>query len=501
MGEVLLAGLDLAFAMIRRYSVIYLLCGVLSAEDGWTKSKKRVSAGFMAVTTVFYLICSYLPAAQRLLYGNREGMQASRASILPMALSLALMLAYCCFFYPGKKSRICYLVFTAYTVNELVAFMIHPLFSLLLGAVSGAIEHFVIGGNTFVIRNFDLIFGIYQTLWQLSFYSVFVTILYYVIRIIKRNLPCTGRELTRVQEVFLAVPSGAGLCFCVMLRSIMYAWNGMELHILMDEYPETRLLAPVVSGLCLLSIILSVLILKKLVESSEKELLLEVYRSRIGDMEEHMKDVERLYDGIRGMRHDMKNCVADLEILLQKGKGASDCGEYETEVRRYLDGMCLAIDELDMKCSTGNPVTDVVLSRKIRRTEQENIPFKCDFIFPEGLGISAFDLSILLNNGLDNAIEASHKEKNPCIALESYVKGNMFFIEIRNAFSGQLKEDGEGVVLQTSKPDPSIHGLGIKNMRNCAEKYYGTLRYADSKGEFLLTVMLQGKENQDEYKN
>ena len=104
MGEVLLAGLDLAFAMIRRYSVIYLLCGVLSAEDGWTKSKKRVSAGFMAVTTVFYLICSYLPAAQRLLYGNREGMQASRASILPMALSLALMLAYCCFFYPGKKN-------------------------------------------------------------------------------------------------------------------------------------------------------------------------------------------------------------------------------------------------------------------------------------------------------------------------------------------------------------------------------------------------------------
>ena len=144
LGEVLLAGLDLAFAMIRRYSVIYLLCGVLSAEDGWTKSKKRVSAGFMAVTTVFYLICSYLPAAQRLLYGNREGMQASRASILPMALSLALMLAYCCFFYPGKKSRIFYLVFTAYTVNELVAFMIHPLFSLLLGTISGVIEHFVI---------------------------------------------------------------------------------------------------------------------------------------------------------------------------------------------------------------------------------------------------------------------------------------------------------------------------------------------------------------------
>ena len=70
----------------------------------------------------------------------------------------------------------------------------------------------------------------------------------------------------------------------------------------------------------------------------------------------------------------------------------------------------------------------------------------------------------------------------------------MFFIEIRNAFSGSLKEGGEGTVLQTSKPDPEIHGLGIKNMRNCAEKYYGTLKHTSGRGQFLLTVMLQGKE-------
>ena len=76
MGEVLLAGLDLAFAMIRRYSVIYLLCGVLSAEDGWTKSKKRVSAGFMAVTTVFYLIC--LPPKGSCMETERECRQAGQ---------------------------------------------------------------------------------------------------------------------------------------------------------------------------------------------------------------------------------------------------------------------------------------------------------------------------------------------------------------------------------------------------------------------------------------
>jgi len=522
--EVFTVGLDLAAAILRRYSIIYLLCGVIPVKDrqpgnngcrilggipvsGQKLSRlaarfvneKWVPAGFIAVTTAFYLISNYVPAVRILFYGNPEGMQASRASILPMAVSLSIMLVYCCHFYSGKKSRICYLVFTAYTINELVMFTLHPLFSLLLNGISMVIEHLVIEGNAFVIRNFYLIYDSYQIIWQSAFYIVVLVTLYYAIGVIKRNLSCAGRELTRIQELFLAVPGGIGLCFCVMLRSIMYAYNGSEIRFLMDEYPETRLLVPVVSGLCLLSIILSVLILKKLVESSEKETLLEVYRNRISDMEEHMKDVERLYDGIRGMRHDMKNCVADLEILLQKRE--RDSGEYEAEVRRYLDGLCLAIEELDMRCSTGNPVTDVVLSRKIRRAEQEQIPFECNFIFPEGLGISAFDLSILLNNGLDNAIEASQKEKNPYIRLDSYRKGSMFFIEMRNAFSGSLTETGTENVLRTTKPDSAIHGLGIKNMRNCAEKYYGTLRYSSGKGVFLLAVMLQGKENQNEYKN
>lgn len=228
MREVFTASLDVAAAVMRRYSMIYLLCGVLPLKERWVKREKWVLAGFVVVSMVFYLISNYLPAVKMFFYGSTEGMLAS---ILPMAISLSIMLIYCCFFYSGKKSRICYMACTAYTLNEL---------------------------------------------------------------------------------------------------------------------------------------------------------LLEVYRNRIGDMEEHMKDVERLYDGIRGMRHDMKNCVADLEILLQNKKrisAAEECvdhedpGEYEAEVRRYLDGMCLAIDELDMKCSTGNPVTDVVLSRKIRRAEQEKMPF------------------------------------------------------------------------------------------------------------------------------
>ncbi|MDE6203972.1 MAG: GHKL domain-containing protein, partial [Lachnospiraceae bacterium] len=368
------------------------------------------------------------------------------------------------------------------------------LFVAIIGGISAFMTYLVIEENIFILENFYHIFSVIQLLWNLSFHGVFLILLYKVIRSLKRNFSAVNREFDHVQTLFLFVPSITGLCFSILLRSILYTYNENRIGFLMDEYPETRFLIPMISGLCLLSIMLSAVILRKLVESSEKEAMVEIYRNRIGDMEEHMKDIERLYDGIRGMRHDMKNCIADLEILMRKERESA--GDYGDEIRSYLDGLCVAMDELDMKCSTGNPVTDVVISRKMRKMEEKDISFVCDFLFPEKLGISAFDISILLNNGLDNALEASEKEKQPFIHLSSYSKGNMFFIEIRNTFTGILKTKDGGNVFQTSKSDTSIHGLGIKNMRSCAEKYYGTLRCESRDGEFLLAVMLQGKENE-----
>lgn len=484
--------MDLAEHMLRRGLMIYFFHGLLCVKGRYINREKSVEAGFVILTTSFYMAVGYLPALKELFYGNREGMVDSRSSILPMFISLLIMLLYCFFFYEGRRSRIVYLVFTVYTLNELVMFTLHAFFTLLLEGISEVLVHIVMEGNEFILQNFTVIFEIVQLLWNILFQIMFFLLLYYSIRILKKNLSYAGKEPDNLQVLFLAVPSAMGLCFCILLRCIMFAFNGSQINFLMDEYPEANVLVPIISALNLSLIILSAVILKKLVESSEKEVLVGVYQNQISDMEEHMKDVEHLYDGIRGMRHDMKNYVADLEILLRKDHKPD--GESEREVQRYLDGMCNAMEELDMKCNTGNPVTDVVISRKMRKAQQEKIDFECSFVFPTNLNISAFDLSILLNNGLDNALEASKKEERPYIRLDSYVRERMFFIEIRNAFTGSLITGTSKEDLWTSKKDSFSHGLGIKNMKNCVEKYFGALNWKSSNGEFLLTIMLQGKE-------
>ncbi|MDE7286324.1 MAG: GHKL domain-containing protein [Lachnospiraceae bacterium] len=477
---------------MRRWVMIGLIHGLLTVKFRYSGREKWVKLGFVILSTAYYLAVNYLPPLKRFFYGQEEGMLASRASIIPLFLSLLLMLVYCFSFYAGKKSSIFYLAFTAYTVNELILFTLHALFVVLMEIISTILTSIALNGNAFILNHFMQLLGVIEIFWNLSYQIVFLLLCCKVIQTLYKNLSCIGRKRNSIQELFLLVPSVMGFCFCTLIRSILYAYNGSQIKFVMDEYPETKLLIPIVSGLCLVSIILSSVILRKLVESSEKEMLVEVYQNRIGDMEEHMKDVEHLYDGIRGMRHDMKNHLADLEILLGQEKRAS--GEYEKEVRRYLDGLCEAMEELDMKCSSGNPVTDVVISRKMRSAAKKMITFESSFIFPEKLGISAFDVSILLNNGLDNAIEAAEKERDPFIYLDSYAKSNMFFIEIRNSFTGSLYPAEAGGMLPTSKEDSKIHGLGMKNMQSCAEKYFGTLRWESNGKEFLLEIMLQGKE-------
>ncbi len=484
--------LDIGEHILRRCLMVFLFHDLLTVKERYRKGEKLVEAGFVAFMVSFYLAVNYIPMLKRLLYGDERGLMESRASIIPMFVSLLFMLLYCLYFYGGEKRRICYLVFTVYTINELTLFTLHSFFTLLLEGLAALATQVALNGNSFVLEHFETVFSVVQLIWNISYEAVFFVLYYYSLKFLKKNLRYTKNRLNSTQELFLAVPSVMGLCFCILLRSILYAFNDGQIIFLMDDYPETRALIPAVAALCLALILLSTSILKKLVESSEKEVLVEVYKNQISDMEEHMRDVEHLYDGIRGMRHDMKNYMADLELLLKKEQGLN--GAYKIEMQQYLDGMCNTMKELDMKCSTGNPVTDVVISRKIREAEKEQIPFSCNFIFPEKLNISAFDISVLLNNGLDNALEASAHEKEPFVQLNSCVKERMFLIEIRNRFTGRLPEREPGGTLKTSKPHSSAHGLGIKNMKNCAEKYLGALKWDCTDGEFVLTIMLQGKD-------
>ena len=121
---------------------------------------------------------------------------------------------------------------------------------------------------------------------------------------------------------------------------------------------------------------------------------------------------------------------------------------------------------------------------------KRKIRFEMDFHYPIDSGVNAFDVSVILNNALRNALENSERSKEPHIFVRSYRRKNAYMIEVCNSFTGNLQWDSENELPITSKEKLDGHGYGLANIRKVARKYSGDIDIVLKNGEFWLSIML-----------
>ena len=220
-----------------------------------------------------------------------------------------------------------------------------------------------------------------------------------------------------------------------------------------------------------------------------------VLENQITQMQSSMVEMEHLYDGIRSVKHDMKNHMAVLQNLLRK-KGADE----DEEIRQYFEGMRQSVEQIDSRVHTGNAVSDAVVGSKFRYAAKKVKGIRLDasrFMLTDAVTIKAYDMGVILNNGLDNAIEACirMREKQPDaeahITIRSFKAKNMYFIEIENSFDGVALFHKESGLPISTKKDKEVHGIGLKNIRKCAVKYGGDLDCIVKGSKFTLSVMVK----------
>ena len=86
------------------------------------------------------------------------------------------------------------------------------------------------------------------------------------------------------------------------------------------------------------------------------------------------------------------------------------------------------------------------------------------------LPFEAADMGVLLSNLLDNAIEAN---RSYCGSKKIHVTAlwkKSFLFSIRNTSNPVRIENN---TIQTTKPDPQLHGFGLSNVKLILEKYNG----------------------------
>jgi ABC-type multidrug transport system fused ATPase/permease subunit len=286
-------------------------------------------------------------------------------------------------------------------------------------------------------------------------------------------------DMSRKEMFMLIVPSITGMTgYGILIRyqtSSGMSW--ME-----PIYGLYNGLAFLHFGISILTIVVMTVLFQNIKVRQEEKLQNELLATQIDSIERHIRQVESLYQNIRSIRHDMTNHILTLERLYA-GNNVAEAMDYGEELKS-------ALSQIAGEIKSGNPVTDVILQELKNEAEKRKIRYQSDFYYPTGTNINAFDVSVILNNALQNAMENARKSEAPYISVLSYHRNHAYMIEISNSFTGNLQWDEERGLPVTSKEKTEGHGYGLSNIRMVARKYAGDIAIDVKDHEFHLSIML-----------
>lgn len=200
-------------------------------------------------------------------------------------------------------------------------------------------------------------------------------------------------------------------------------------------------------------------------------------------LEENYHLLSEVYGENERLYHDMNHHLQMIYYLAQKSGQA--------EVMDYVTSVSAPINRLSNVVWSGVDVVDAILNHGIAEAKQKGIRMDVNVEFPRNSNIASDDLCVILFNLLDNAMEAceSRKEEEGAeISVTIRRIQRFLMIKVKNPSARRLKRHF-GWFLST-KENPAHHGIGLRNVRETAEKYHGNVEFEVKDGFFVTSVML-----------
>lgn len=134
---------------------------------------------------------------------------------------------------------------------------------------------------------------------------------------------------------------------------------------------------------------------------------------------------------------------------------------------------------------------DSLINAKYCIATKLDIKFEVVVHIPMQLPFHGADISVLLGNILDNAIEAAIKipEENRYIKCFMRYENSVLIITVINAFSGKVLKGKNGKLI-TNKSDSGNHGIGLESVNKIANKYHGSAIIEIKEETFVIKVVL-----------
>ena len=196
----------------------------------------------------------------------------------------------------------------------------------------------------------------------------------------------------------------------------------------------------------------------------------------------YYKKIEESQENIRRIYHDMNNhmiCISNLSS--------------EKEVKEYVRSLDLNIDYMNF--NFGNKILDIIISEKYQVCKEKGIRFDIVADFSKLDFIDMMDLCVIFSNALDNAIEACDKilddSKDKYISVNVTYINSFCFIKIENSKINDINIKNNNFI--TNKKDKSMHGIGLKNIKDTVYKYNGEIKIEFDDDKFVIKFIFSLK--------
>lgn len=241
-------------------------------------------------------------------------------------------------------------------------------------------------------------------------------------------------------------------------------------------------------------ILLFAVLFYRLSRQRETELELAKLREEQAEiLERDYAALSRTYDENAKLYHDLHNHLEVLYHCLARGD--------VQEAMQYCEDLRTPIREISQTVWTGDKALDYLISSKVALARQEQIRTEVKIEYPRNTNIRSVDLTTILGNLLNNALEAARMAPEPLRFLNLTIRRihEMLIVKVENGYGeAPVQENG---ALVTSKENRALHGWGLKSALTAAERYDGNIQTDYADGVFRAVVTLSFQPVKTEFKS
>lgn len=249
------------------------------------------------------------------------------------------------------------------------------------------------------------------------------------------------------------------------------------------QIEQYLIIMEVVPQLAIIAITVTIYIVIEMKKENEERIKEKQAYNRLETKNDYYEKVEESQNQIRRLYHDMNNHLYNIQMMNKSSEDASD----------YIVSLQNELKEARKTRVSGNSLFDIIVDEKMNICKNKGIEFDIDADSKNTGFIKNIDMSSILANILDNAIEACDKmtSNKKYIKLTSMWADDMFVIICENSKENEVKKIGDRFI--TDKLNKSEHGIGIKSVEKSVKNYDGNMMIFCDDSLFKVKIMIPKK--------